>query len=244
MQFKKKRIRVSLSIGIEDWLLISRFGDQGVDVEGKIQDHFDQWIQTLREPEEALAEAVDPETGEFDAMVLSVIDRNQCDVSVADLWADFSNRVNSAGEKWVQKISPERAYIRIAKMLVRRGWVKYRTPPSYPGGRMWRYRFPQTLLLADEFLATSREAMTYPALEVARISDAIDQIEGESLSIADVLDKMEVPPLDQTQIMQNKVARILRTKGFGKFRGDADSIGRRPWRYRKLVIGAAPAADR
>ncbi len=67
-----------------------------------------------------------------------------------------------------------------------------------------------------------------------RVTAVVDQLvvqdPDDSVSVASILEAMKIDIRQQGQAEQNRVAKVLRSLGYSKYRS---SVGKRPWRYRK-----------
>ena len=106
---------------------------------------------------------------------------------------------------------------------------------------LWRRGAPWHLSEEQELVAKQEIASRIPEdVWQERVAAAAEELvlqstdDEMSISIPDLLDKMKIPAERQGQGEQNRVARVLRALSYEKFRGEVDTRGRRPWRYRKL----------
>ena len=107
---------------------------------------------------------------------------------------------------------------------------------QYKAGAPWYLSDDQETAAAKEIESRMPEDVWHE-----RVVNAVDALalttsdDYDSIAIPQVLDVMKIPAERQGQSEQSRVARVLRSIGYGKFRSSADAKGRRQWRYRKLI---------
>lgn len=105
----------------------------------------------------------------------------------------------------------------------------------YRSGCEWWLSEDQEIVAAKEIEYRMPEdvwttkAMT--AIDIVRRSPS--EYEPGSVSVAGVLEELKIPLERQGQVEQNRIARILRSTGWTKYRGPLNGRGVRPYLYRK-----------